>query len=102
MSERLPRAWRGRERVVTYLLAARVATRAEDAHRELLSELMVQCFSLSTFPSAAKLTDAAGDICAAIQDQVFRHGPVPADPDDRLKQIVGCLHAAVRERERQL
>jgi hypothetical protein len=98
VSERLPRAWRGRERVVAHLLAARVATRIEDAHRELLSELMVQCFSLRTFPSASKLSDATGDICEAIKDQVFRDGPVPADPDGRLRQIVARLCRATGSR----
>jgi len=95
----LPRAWIGRERLMLRILDARLATEPDDAHRELLSELFVSCFSVRDFPSADDLAEVIAEMCPVIRTQAFGSGPVPDDPDGRLRRIVALLGAAVRERE---
>jgi hypothetical protein len=95
----IPRAWRGRERLMSLILRARTATSLDDAHRERLGALVVSCFGTKTFPGDQALRDAVEEMCGAIKHQAFADGPVAEDPDERLRGIVSLLHAAVAERE---
>lgn len=95
----IPRAWRGRERLMWLILGARIATDLDDAHRERCSDLLVSCFAVKTFPSAHALRDAVDEMCSAIKRQAFAAGPVPHDPGHRLSGIVALLRAALGERE---
>lgn len=95
----IPRAWRGRERLMSMILRARLATNLDDAHRERASALVVSCFGTKTFPSEQGLRSAVDEMCAAIKSQVFADGPVPDDPDNRLREIASLLRAAVAELE---
>lgn len=95
----IPRAWIGRERLMLLILDARLATEPDDAHLELLSELLVSCFSVRTFPGPEALAEAVAEMCPAIRTQAFGVEPIPDDPDGRLARIAAMLRAAVRERE---
>ena len=95
----IPRAWSGRERLISLIVRARIATDPADARRHRLSALVVSCFAVKTFPSEQALRDAVEEICASIKRQAFASGPVPDDPDQRLSGIVALLRAAVAERE---
>lgn len=95
----IPRAWRGRERLMCLILRARTTTGLDDAHREHFSALVVSCFGAETFPSSQALRVAVEEMCGAIKRQAFAESPVPDDPDERLSGIVSLLHAAVAERE---
>lgn len=99
-SMRLPRAWRGREPLMSLVLRARVATRTGDSHAERMSALLVSCFGGRTFPSEDEFRDAVGEMSDAIKRQVFAGGPVPDDPEERLGGIAALLGAAVAERAR--
>ena len=96
----IPRAWRGRERLMSLILRARFATAPDDGHRERASDLLVSCFAVKTFPTAQGLREAVEGMCASIKDQAFAGTPVADDPDHRLRVIVAHLRAAVAERER--
>ena len=95
----LPTAWTGRERLVSLILRARIATDPTDAHRQRLSALVVSCFAIDTFPTEQALRDAVEEMCASIKRQAFEGEPVANDPDQRLSRIVALFHAAVAERE---